>query len=201
VTPWTRRESWLFQIKRWRLDRRTRRIIAYMSPASAGPLAVRFVRRRWPPFFSTLFFLPRLKMVATNNGDPYEFAVLRFEVRPYVAAASGGAQPPGWTETQHREIGHWRHDETKTFGLKMHASSLPEDGTYEARVRVSESQVVEAPVFDGLLRLDVGRQSEFSLHEYFRVEPASTVLTFWAVVGTLITAAAALGAAIASLVR
>jgi hypothetical protein len=198
---WTRRELLRFRFNRWRLGRRNRHVIGYMSPASARPFSVRFVRRRWPPFFSTLFFLPRLKMVATNNGDPYEFAVLRFEVRPYVALASVSAQPPGWTETQHREVGHWRHDETKAFRLKMHASSLPEDGTYEARVRVSESQVVEAPVFDGLLRLDVGPESEFSLHEYFRVEPASTVLTFWAVVGTLITAAAALGAAVASLVH
>jgi hypothetical protein len=68
-------------------------------------------------------------------------------------------------------------------------------GTYVARVQVAKLVPIGPGTWAG-----EGPVVTVEPAEYFRIEPTSSVLTFWIVIGTLITGIATLFVAIASLV-
>jgi hypothetical protein len=183
--------------------RRPRGFIEWTAPGE--PFTFVVTRRLWPPFFSVLYFLPRVKMEITNDGGAIEYATAAFEVARYDGPI--GEVPTlkiGWTDTQHHEIGPWATGDKRMLQLKIRSRSLPHAGTYVARVRISRLQNATPPAVaqqGGRVRVGTGEAWVAYLFEYFRVEPTSTVLTFWVVCGTLAAAAAALVTALVSLLR
>jgi len=190
-------------VSRRRFANERRRMIAWT--AAAQPFTPTFTRRRWSPFFSVLFFLPRVEMRVTNIGAAIDYATLAFEVAAYEGEiGSVSSIQFGWSDTEHHEIGQWASDETKVLRLTIRSSSLPRDGTYVARVRISQLKDVTTPqvaALGGVQRVGTGESWLAFLLEYFRVEPTSTVMTFWGVIGTLAAATAAFLAVVVSLVR
>jgi len=195
---------WRSTRSRSRALRRPRGFIEWS--ASGEPFTFVVTRPAWPPFFSVLFFRPRVRLTITNDGPPIDYATITLEVARYdgpIGEAPGFQGP--WTDTEHHEIGAWPSGvQERRVRLTIRSRSLPHAGTYVARIRVSRMQDSTPPdvaAKGGRVYVGTGQEWIAVLAEYFRVEPTSTVLTFWAVVGTLGAAVAALAAALVALVR
>jgi hypothetical protein len=154
--------------------------------------------RRWPPFFSVLFFLPRIEVALTNDGQPIERGSATLWVIDYDGPIGdrGELRNRAWNDTAHQEVTNWSTGGTRIFRFTIRSRNLAHEGTYVARVEVARFRPLGGGTWAG-----EGPILTLELLEYFRVEPTSTVLTFWAVVGTLVTAVVALVVAVTTLVR
>jgi hypothetical protein len=193
--------GWLLSRRaRTRASQRPRGFIESTYPSQ--PFTIMPQRPMWPPFFSVLFFLPRIRFIFTNEHSPIKRVSAALEVAAYdgpIGDLPSAAPLLNWTDTQHHEIGEWPKGERRRFTMTIRSPSLPHPGTYAARVRLTLRRQTDPPE-DADRGIGVSEWVAY-LFEYFRVEPTSTVLTFWAVVGTLGAALAALATALVALLH
>lgn len=100
------------------------------------PVEFEIRQPRWPPFFATAFFLPRVTLRIRNKGDELADTTFGLYIRQYDG-------PPGnipsltdrWADTAHRGIrGPWPTGRCRRITLKVRARNLPHEGTYVLRI-------------------------------------------------------------------
>jgi hypothetical protein len=190
---------------------------------------------RWPPFYATALFPPRVNLRIKNMGE----TLPRTTAGLYVAAYDGpigeiSSRAMGWVDSAHVENeGDWKPGETHRIRLRVSGRNLPNEGTYvlklfitkwvplgtpyEEAMAATEGDDVPEETKRALLRssqeswqrmgIDPHREQpggfkgegihEIVIIDYFRVEPLSSVLTFWLVVATLLIALATFVLAVA----
>lgn len=123
-----------------RFRRRSRRVLEWTA---GGEHPFTFILRqpsRWPPFYATAFFLPRLTIKIKNAGP----VLPRTTVGLYIGAYDGpiGEIPSAqieWVDTEHKEIeGDWRPGESKRLRFTVRSRNLPHEGTYVLKLLVTK---------------------------------------------------------------
>jgi hypothetical protein len=194
-------------IIRRRPPRRCVSLVTFGPPDRQQPFTLKIQRRRWPPFYATSFFLPRLRVSLENGGDDLpEGTTIELRLRPYSGPLEGAPGPDdeGWWEAV-REIvwDEWKAKTARHFKLRVPSSALPADATYIAcifivvmrpggfKMEPATRQIVPTSDVSTGVRAD-----SWLLNDYFRVEPLSSVLTFLLVGVTFLLVLATLALAI-----
>lgn len=117
-------------------------------PATASvspdhPMTMHITPRK-APFFSTAVFVPRFKLVLTNNGAALEGAQISAQVAEWdlpIGQIHTGTFPVEWQDTGASfSVTDWKPGEKRTFDVKPAPSVFPRPGTYALRVQVSRGK-------------------------------------------------------------
>jgi hypothetical protein len=125
-------------MRRLRLPRLGKRL--EWTAGGSHPFEFELRLPRWPPFFATALFEPRIRLSITNAGS----ALPRTTFGLYITEYSG---PPGdipsigdgWVDTDHKEIhGNWQPGEKRRLRFTVRSRNLPHDGTYALKLLVTK---------------------------------------------------------------
>jgi hypothetical protein len=119
------------------------------------PFSFRVKQPRWPPFYATAFFLPRINLSIENTGEPLPKASIGL----YVGAYDGriGDIPSAeidWVDTEHQQVeSEWKTDETKRLRFTVRSRNLPHAGTYVLKFLLTEFLPLGIPYEEAIAAL------------------------------------------------
>lgn len=123
---------------RQRFSRRTRQL--EWTAGGEHPFTFTLRQPRWPPFYATAFFLPRVNLKIKNAGP----VLPRTTFGLYIAAYDSpiGSIPSAqieWVDTEHKEVeAEWQPGESKRLRFRVRSRNLPHEGTYVLKLLVTK---------------------------------------------------------------
>jgi hypothetical protein len=153
-------------------------------------------KTRWPPFYSTAFFLPTVSIRIENRGENIancwiEVQIMRFDGD---VMSISTLQGPWWSagiEGQ-LEVRDWVPGSEKSYVARIPGRALPGPGTYIVRVMVMNRILDEnqSTAYQKSYRIE--QLLDQRILDYFRIEEFSNVLNFGIVVAAFLAVIVAL---------
>jgi hypothetical protein len=137
------------------------------SATSSHSFDLEVKRPRWPPFYATAAFLPRVKVRLRNMGEMVPRASVEASVSEYegpIGSANSHAGP--WEQAAHEFFDEpWPPAAARKLTINVPSRALPRSGTYLLRISVTQWHPQGTPYEEMLRTL---RESEVKLTEVQR---------------------------------